>query len=203
MWWGTHVEGSDAWWCYCTSPEPSWSSMCPQPPLSWGSMGSLTLPACSSSPGDLLRCAVGLGQPDSLAGVWALGRCLRGFWQCYVAKRSIHEQQSLFHIMDTVFFCTYISWGERGTVTSRGSLYASCSSSISPGECWVQQPEPLEISQIVLNVVFIFCYCEEQMLSISTHFIYWISNQSLIFFILTILPTPPKPSSFQATDLLI
>lgn len=60
-----------------------------------------------------------------------------------------------------------------------------------------QQPEPLEASQIVLNLVKNSC-C--QYLGI---FIYWILNRGLIFFTLTVLPMPLKSSSFQATDLLI
>lgn len=186
MWWGTHVEGSDAWWCYCTSPEPSWSSMCPQPPRSRGGMCSLTLPSCSSSPGDLPRCAVALGQPDSLAGVWAPRLCLRGFWWCYVAKRSILQQQSLFHIMGLCLLLHLHKLGGERDCYRQGEFV--CLMFI------------LHQSRRVLGTAaratrgFTYCFksCEEQLLPISTHLIYWILNQGLIFFTLTVLPTPPK-----------
>lgn len=103
MHWGAHVEGSDACWHFHTSAEPPpRSSTCPQTPLKWDGVCSLTLPAWTLSPGDLPRCAAGLGQSDSLAGVqrvaqfcaWALWLCLGGFWWCYVTKRS-HNYSSV------------------------------------------------------------------------------------------------------------
>lgn len=113
---------------------------------------SLTLPAAQA-----------LGTSPGGLWVWAgrqLGWCVspgtlpeRVLVVLCGQKKHSSAAKLISHYGPVSSFCTDTSWGERGTGTGRGSLYASCSSSLSPGECWGQQPEALEVSQIILKTV--------------------------------------------------
>lgn len=85
-----------------------------------------------------------------------------------------------FTLWATVLFCTYTSWGERGTLTGRGSLH------IHP--LWAQESAELgTAARATRSFTNGFKSCEEQVLPISTQLPHWILNQGLIFFTLTVL----------------
>lgn len=157
------------------------------------------VPAWSSTPGELPRCAVGSGQPDGLAGVCAASCSIVCLSPAILPERILvvlcgQEKPQLFNsskvslvLWATVFFYTLLKM-ERERPCRQGEfgclIFILCESRRLLS--WGQQPEPLEVSQIVLNLVKDSC-CQHPF---TVSFIYWILNQPLICFTRTVWSCP-------------